>query len=99
MSQATAAAKYANACMAFDLEVRTAGFAVRELRHQIRDVNGLSCPLSINDGNAMDIAVQRLFVKDHADKVSAALALKFQAENEWEEARSYSEQRNASQPK
>ena len=98
MSQATAAAKYAMACMSYDLAVKAAGFAVRELRREIRNVNCLSNPLSISDGEAMDKVVSRLFAK-HSQKVMETLALKLQAEYEWEEARSYSEQWAVCQPK
>ena len=90
MSQATAAAKYATACMNYDIEVRAASVVISQLRREIRNVNGLSTPLSFNDGDVMDNVISRLFVQHHAEKVVKALALKLQAELEWEEARCYS---------
>lgn len=99
MSQATAAAKYAVASMNYDSAVKAAGSVVRELRREIRSVNGLSNPLSINDSAVMDSVLVRLVTTHHSGKVMEALALKLQAEVEWEEARSYSEQWAVCQPK
>jgi hypothetical protein len=99
MSQATAAAKWAVASKRYDMAVKAASYDVRELRREIRDVNGLSTPLSLNDGEAMDKVCVRLFAKKHAEKVVEALALKLQAEYEWEEAHSYAEKLAVCQPK